>query len=137
MRFAVEAGSGDPGFPAKSMREGAMARQRSVVHVVDDDDSFRTAVGRLLGAAGYDVRTYASSGEYLLERPKSAAGCLLLDLRMPGPSGLDLQQALTREEGALPIVFLSGHGDISASVRAMKAGAVDFLTKPVDKEALL
>jgi len=111
--------------------------QPAVVHVVDDDDSFRTAVARLLGAAGYDVRTYTSSGDYLLKREPGLAGCLLLDLRMPGPSGIDLQQALAKAGEPLPIVFLSGQGDIATSVRAIKAGAVDFLTKPVNKDTLL
>lgn len=110
----------------------------AVVHVIDDDDSFRVAVSRLLGAAGYRVRTYASAGEYLIEPPPAReAGCLILDLRLPGPSGLELQQALTRMESTLPIIFLSGYGDVPASVRAMKAGARDFLTKPVDGHALL
>lgn len=108
-----------------------------VVHVVDDDDSLRVAVTRLLEAAGYEVRGYASAGEYLLSEPADAPGCLLLDLQMPGPSGLELQTALARSAEALPVVFLSGHGDIPTSVRAVKAGAVDFLTKPVRKEALV
>jgi FixJ family two-component response regulator len=109
-----------------------------IVHVVDDDDSVRTAVVRLLQAAGYEARGYASAGEFLLGRSdRSAPGCVVLDVRMPGPSGLDLQEALARLEVAVPIVFLTGHGDIPMSVRAMKAGAVDFLTKPVSREALL
>jgi FixJ family two-component response regulator len=108
-----------------------------IIHVVDDDLSFRTAVSRLLRAAKYDVRAYASASEFLDSDPCAGPGCILLDLRMPGVSGLDLQQSLARMEERLPIVFLSGHGDIPASVRAMKAGAVDFLTKPVRREALL
>ncbi len=109
-----------------------------VVHVVDDDDSVRTAVVRLLQAAGHEARAYASAGEFLLGRSdRNAPGCVVLDVRMPGPSGLDLQEALARLEVPLPIVFLTGHGDIPMSVRAMKAGAVDFLTKPVSRDALL
>jgi RNA polymerase sigma factor (sigma-70 family) len=108
-----------------------------VIHVVDDDDSFRTAVTRLLRAAGYEVRAYPSAGEFLLARPADTPGCLVLDVRMPGPSGLDLQDAFGRQSGTLPIIFLTGHGDIPMSVRAMKAGAVDFLTKPVQRQALL
>jgi len=109
-----------------------------IVHVVDDDDSVRTAVVRLLQAAGYESRGYASAGEFLLGRSdRNAPGCVVLDVRLPGPSGLDLQEALARLEVPLPIVFLTGHGDIPMSVRAMKAGAVDFLTKPVSREALL
>jgi FixJ family two-component response regulator len=107
------------------------------IHVVDDDESLRTAVTRLLRSAGYEVRGYASAGEFLLARPGTAPGCIVLDVRMPGPSGLDLQAAFAERNDALPIIFLTGHGDIPMSVRAMKAGAVDFLTKPAQKEALL
>ena len=107
-----------------------------VIHLVDDDESLRTALQRLLTAAGYRVRTYASAGEFLLEPPVDTPGCLLLDLRMPGPSGLDLQEALKRHGVRLPVIFLTGHGDLPTGVRAMKAGAVDFLTKPVERETL-
>jgi FixJ family two-component response regulator len=92
---------------------------------------------RLLRAAGYEARGYPSAGEFLLARPGDMPGCVVLDVRMPGPSGLDLQTAFGKQDGALPIIFLTGQGDIPMSVRAMKAGAVDFLTKPVKKEALL
>jgi FixJ family two-component response regulator len=108
-----------------------------VIRVVDDDDAFRTAVSRLLHAAGYDVRVYASSGDFLLAEEDPVPGCVLLDLRMPGPDGLDLQAALARRGAPLPIIFLTAHGDVAASVRAMKGGAEDFLTKPVKREALL
>jgi FixJ family two-component response regulator len=113
-----------------------MSEPKPVVHVVDDDDSFRTAVTRLLQAAGFEVRAYSSAGDFLIARSRDAPGCLLLDVNMPGPSGLDLQAALTDHGVDLPIVFLTGHGDVPMSVRAMKAGAVDFLTKPVEREAL-
>src|SRR5947209_14895876 len=109
----------------------------AIVHVVDDDDSLRTAVARLLRAAGCEVRAYPSAGEFLLAWPTDAPGCVVLDVDMPGPSGLDLQTAFAELDDALPIIFLTGHGDIPMSVRAMKAGAVDFLTKPVQKQALL
>ena len=108
-----------------------------IIHVVDDDASFRTAVTRLLRAANYEVRGYASAAEFLNSDPCAEPGCILLDLRMPGASGLDLQESVERMEVRLPIVFLTGHGDIPASVRAMKGGAVDFLTKPVPRETLL
>jgi FixJ family two-component response regulator len=109
-----------------------------IVHVVDDDDSVRTAIVRLLQAAGHAARGYASAGEFLLGRSdRNAPGCVVLDVRMPGPSGFDLQEALARSGASVPIVFLTGHGDIPMSVRAIKAGAVDFLTKPVSREALL
>jgi RNA polymerase sigma factor (sigma-70 family) len=109
----------------------------TVVHVVDDDRSLRTAVTRLLQAAGYEVRAYASAGDFLMRERTAGPACVILDVRMPGPSGLDLQQALEAQEDALPVVFLTGHGDIPMSVRAMRAGAVDFLTKPVKRDALL
>jgi len=114
-----------------------MSPSPPIIHIVDDDLSFRTAVTRLLRAAKYEVRGYASAAEFLESAPSAEPGCILLDLRMPGASGLELQQSLSRMEGRLPIIFLTGHGDIPASVRAMKAGAVDFLTKPVRREALL
>ena len=108
-----------------------------LIHVVDDDDSLRSALQRLLAVAGYRVKAYASAGEFLLDPPADAPGCLLLDLRMPGPSGLDLQEALARHGIRLPVIFLTGHGDLATGVRAMKAGAVDFLVKPVEREPLL
>jgi FixJ family two-component response regulator len=110
---------------------------KSVIHIVDDDESMRRAVGRLLQAVGYEVRTYASAGEFLIARTHEADGCILLDIRMPGPSGFDLQEALARAGESLPIIFLTAHGDIPLTVRAIKAGASDFLTKPVQRDALL
>jgi len=111
--------------------------QAPIVHVVDDDDSFRTALLRLLEAAGYLARGYASAGDFLIARPGDAPGCLLLDIQMPGPSGLELQAARADHGVALPIVFLTGHGDVPMSVRAMKAGAFDFLQKPVAADTLM
>ncbi len=111
--------------------------QKATIHIVDDDDSLRTAMARLLRATGYSVVIYPSAGEFLLAQPVDHRGCLLLDLRMPGPSGLDLQEALARRGVTLPIIFLTGYGDVPACARAMKAGAVDFLTKPVKRDALL
>ena len=111
---------------------------KAQIHIVDDDASLRTALIRLLGAAGFDAVGYASTGDYLLSRPESRHGCLLLDVRLPaGPSGLDLHAAL-RELGAdLPVVFMTGHADVPTCLRAMKAGAVDFLEKPIKAETLL
>jgi FixJ family two-component response regulator len=108
-----------------------------LIHVIDDDDSLRKALLRLLAAAGFEGRGYASTGEFLVEPPPSRPGCLLLDVRLPGPSGFDLHDALRRKGVHLPVVFLTGHGDVASSVRAMKAGAVDFLTKPVKRGTLL
>ncbi len=109
----------------------------SIVHVVDDDASWRTSAARLLGAAGYPVRQYESAAQFLETADVESPGCVLLDLRMPGLSGLQLQQRLAEMRHALPVVFLSGHGDIPSSVVAMKAGAQDFLTKPVATDVLL
>lgn len=111
--------------------------ERHTVHIVDDDESFRTAVSRLIRAAGYEVRTYGSAGDFALARIGEMMGCVLMDVRMPGPSGLELQACMSRQGYLLPVIFLTGHGDISMSVRAMKAGAVDFLTKPVQGAELL
>ena len=112
--------------------------EKPIVHVVDDDDSLRKAVTRLLHAAGYEVRAYASAGDFALaSRERNKRGCVLLDVRMPGPSGLDLQEALAREDEPLPVIFLTAHGDVPTSVRAMKAGAIDFLTKPIKRDVLL
>jgi FixJ family two-component response regulator len=108
-----------------------------IVHIVDDDDSMRVALARLLSAAGYEARTYASAGDFLIAADEPPSGCLLLDLHMPGPDGLALQEVLRRRGHDLPTVFLSGRGDIASSVRALKAGASDFLTKPVQAGVLL
>ena len=107
-----------------------------VVHVVDDDPSFLSAIARLLRAAGHRVRTFASAAELLAE-PGDAAGCVIADLRMPGMDGLALQQALLRQASVLPVIFLTGEGDIPTSVRAMRHGAEDFLTKRAPGEDLL
>lgn len=108
-----------------------------LIHVVDDDESLCKALLRLLAAAGFEARGYSSTGDFLLNPPPDRPGCLLLDIHMPGPSGLDLQEALRSRGIALPIVFLTGHADVASSVRAMKAGAVDFLMKPVERDTLL
>jgi two-component system response regulator FixJ len=106
-----------------------------VVHVVDDDTSFLVALARLLKASGYTVRTYASAADFLAKLD-DGAGCVVTDLRMPGIDGLDLQQALMRGTNILPVVFLSGEGDIPTTVQAMREGAEDFLTKRAPKEAI-
>jgi FixJ family two-component response regulator len=108
-----------------------------LIHVVDDDESMRTALLELLAVAGFEARGHASTGEFLLHAVPDRPGCVLLDVRLPGPSGLELQAALRQQGTALPVVFLTGHADVATSVRAMKAGAVDFLEKPVGREVLL
>jgi two-component system, LuxR family, response regulator FixJ len=108
-----------------------------IVHVVDDDESFHATISRLLRAAGYNVRNHTNVGRFLLTRFDEARGCILLDVRMPGVNGLDLQEALAMRTRTLPIIFLSGYRDVPSTVRAIKAGAIDFLTKPVRRETLL
>ena len=109
----------------------------AAVHVVDDDASFRTAVGRHLRAAGYQVFTYAAAADLLAQLPLAAPGCVILDVKLPGMSGPELQQRLNECGASLPIIFLTGHADIPVSVRAIKAGAEDFLIKPVAGHLLL
>lgn len=108
-----------------------------IVHVVDDDASFLTAVSRLLRANGFSVKTYSSAHKFLAQRDADAPGCVLADLQMPEMSGLDLQAALAQTSNPLPILFLTGHGDIPSSVQAMRDGAEDFLEKRAPKEQLL
>jgi RNA polymerase sigma factor (sigma-70 family) len=110
---------------------------RRTVYVVDDDASVRKSFGRLLRLAGYQVEAFASADEFLAHPLSIEPGCLLLDLKMPGRNGLELQEALVAARKSIPIIFVTGHGDIAASVRAMKGGAVDFLTKPYSAEDLL
>jgi FixJ family two-component response regulator len=114
-----------------------MTATAPVLHVVDDDASFRTAIGRLLRAYGYEVVLYQSGDEFLESPGNKEPGCILLDIRMPGLSGLELQDRLRKLDSILPIVFLTGHGDIPTSVRAIKAGAEDLLSKPVEKKVLI
>jgi len=108
-----------------------------IVYVVDDDASFRKAASRLLRTAGLEVEALASAQEFLEHPMADRPSCLVLDVRMPGPSGMDLQAALQKSRRDIPIVFMTGHGDVSTSVRAMKGGAVDFLEKPFRAPELL
>jgi len=114
-----------------------MSAERSVVFVVDDDASMRGALENLIGSVGIEVRAFSSSQEFLVAQRPDVPGCLVLDVRLPGKSGLAFQEDLIRAGISLPIIFITGHGDISMSVRAMKAGAMEFLTKPVDDQVLL
>ena len=121
-----------------TLSPGRMPATAPIVHVIDDDAGLRSALQRLLQTEGFSVATYAAAGDYLLPPPTSEPGCLLLDLYLPGCSGLDLQAALRHHpDYAHPIVFLSGEADIAVSVQAMRAGACEFLTKPVDSDVLL
>jgi FixJ family two-component response regulator len=109
----------------------------SVVHIVEDDEALRRALRRLLEQAGYAVREYPGAGDFMLAPPDARPGCLLLDLELAGPSGLDLQQALIRERSALPIVFMSAYTDVPRTVQAIQRGARDFLVKPIPRQTLL
>src|SRR5712664_2838785 len=113
-----------------------MIEPDAVVFVVDDDPSVRRSTERLLRSAGLKVQTFSSAREFLHHQPEGPA-CLVLDVRMPGLSGMDLQRELTQSGIQVPIIFITGHGDIPMSVRAMKAGAVEFLTKPFRSRGLL
>jgi FixJ family two-component response regulator len=107
------------------------------VRVVDDDAGVLKSLDRLLRSAGFAVRTFPSSQDFLRQHDGTAPGCVVLDLSMPGLDGLQLQQALARAGDTCPVIFITGFGDVPTSVRAMKAGAVDFLTKPFDRAQLL
>jgi len=114
-----------------------MSAASPVIFVVDDDRSVRESLRRLLASRGLAVRVFSSAREFLAAPQPDGPACLVLDVRLPGLSGLDLQRELARRDAALPIVFLTGHGDIPMSVRAMKAGAIEFLTKPFREQDLL
>ena len=108
-----------------------------VVHIVDDDGALRIAISRLLKASGYEVAAYEAATDFLGGIKNARPGCILLDVQMPALSGLQLQQELAKLSQGWPIIFMTGHGDIPTSVRAIKAGAEDFLSKPVSRETLL
>ena len=109
----------------------------SVVAVVDDDHELRASVARLLRSVGLDTRLFASVGEYLATEPPDCPTCLVLDVRLPGQSGLEFQRDLNAGQSAIPIIFITGHGDIPMTVQAMKGGAIEFLTKPFRDQDLL
>jgi len=114
-----------------------MAEPKAIVFVVDDDVSVREALGSLIRSAGLRVETFATAQEFLACPRADVPSCLVLDVRLPGLSGLDLQQRLAEVNIEIPIIFITGHGDVPTSVRAMKAGAVEFLTKPfLDRDLL-
>jgi FixJ family two-component response regulator len=114
-----------------------MVEQRAVVFVIDDDSSMRLALEDLVRSVGLEVRAFAAPQEFLQSKPPDAPGCLVIDVRLPGMSGLTFQRELAKEGPALPVIFITGHGDIPMSVRAMKAGAIEFLTKPFHDQDLL
>jgi FixJ family two-component response regulator len=113
------------------------AADKPIVFVIDDDDSVRRSLERLLRSVDLDVETFASGRDFLRKPMPDRPACVVLDLRLPGPSGLELQESLIRSGHEVPIIFISGHADVPSSVRALKAGAVDFLQKPFSDQALL
>ncbi|MHB8066756.1 MAG: response regulator transcription factor [Desulfobaccales bacterium] len=114
-----------------------MSLAESTVFIVDDDPSICAALSRLFKSVGLPARSFAGAREFLDQGPKLGPGCLVLDMRLPGLSGLDLQEELARAGIRLPIIFLTAHGSVPLSVKAMKAGAADFLEKPVEDQTLL
>jgi FixJ family two-component response regulator len=118
-------------------KEKRMPESKAIVFVVDDDVSMREALESLVRSAGFSVETFASAQDFLARRRADGPSCLVLDVRLPGVSGLDLQKRIVEANREIPIVFITGHGDVPTSVRAMKAGAVEFLTKPFSDRDLL
>jgi FixJ family two-component response regulator len=114
-----------------------MAEQDAIVYIVDDDLAVRNAMDSLIRSVGLRARTFVSADEFLGAKLPSVAGCLILDVRMPGRSGIDLQSELLKQDNPIPIIFISGHGDVPMAVRVMKAGAVEFLIKPFRDQELL
>src|SRR4051794_177558 len=114
-----------------------MDERDSVVFLVDDDASFRRSCERLLSLAGYRVEPFPSAQEFLERGPPDIPACLVADLRMPGMGGLDLQSVLANSGWEIPLIFVTGHGDVLTSVRAIKAGAIEFLMKPFQERELL
>jgi FixJ family two-component response regulator len=126
----------DAGAPRRPLAR-TEKRDEPIVYVVDDDESICRALARLLRSVGLAVETFPSATAFLEHTPRDRPSCLVLDMRLPGPSGLDLQGALAQAGRELPIVFITGHGDVPTTVRAMKGGAVDFLQKPFNDQELL
>ncbi|WP_137931892.1 response regulator transcription factor [Mesorhizobium comanense] len=114
-----------------------MTEQKPIVFVIDDDPAIREALDSLLRSVGHDVRCFASVAAFLDAAKPDIASCLVLDVRLPGKSGMDFQKELTHSETPLPVIMMTGHGDIAMSVQAMKAGAIDFLPKPFREQDLL
>src|SRR5438093_9630959 len=114
-----------------------MDEKNSLVFIVDDDRCTRESLRNLIRSAGFSAQTFSSAQEFLVAQRPKGPSCLLLDVQLPGLSGLDLQQELAKAGVKIPIIFITGHGDIPTSVRAIKAGALEFLTKPVNREDLL
>lgn len=111
--------------------------QECIVYIVDDDAHVRAGLSNLLRSVGLKTRAFGSASEFLRQQPQAGPGCIIIDVRLPGLSGLDFQAELAKQKRSLPLIFLTGYGDIPMTVRAMKAGAVEFLTKPFREQELL
>ena len=111
-----------------------MTESQPIVFIIDDDISVRDGISDLLRSVGLDAHTYGSTQEFVSSKRPDASGCIILDVRLPGRSGLDFQQTLRELGIRLPVIFITGHGDIPISVRAMKSGAIEFLTKPINEQ---
>ena len=114
-----------------------MTNQKLTVFIVDDDQAVRESLADLVDSVGYDFALYANANDFLADYSMNRLGCLVLDIRMPGMSGLELQQELVRREALLPIIFITGHGDVPMAVQAIKSGAIDFIQKPFREQDLL
>lgn len=127
----------DASPPMKARQQGTSDGEDAIVHVIDDDDALRAALDSLFRSVGLKVQAHGSTREFLESGPQDAPGCLVLDVRLPGVNGLDFQDQLPEWGIGLPVVLMTGHGDIPMSVRGMKAGAVDFLPKPFRDQDML
>ena len=123
--------------PLSNAAQATMSEDKAVVFVVDDDPSMRRSLDALLRSVGLDVQLFSSAQEFMPAKRPDVPSCLVLDVRLPGMSGLTFQEELAKTGIALPVIFVTGHGDVPMTVRAMKAGAVEFLTKPFDDQVLL
>ena len=123
--------------PARSNGGSLLTEEQGFVFIIDDDESVRAALEDLLGSIGLKVQSFATVQEFLDIRRPDVAGCIVLDVRLPGTSGLEFQRLLAKSNMGLPIIFISGHSDISISVQAMKLGAIEFLTKPLREQELV
>jgi len=123
--------------PVRSNVAAVSTEQQGIVFIIDDDESVRAALEDLLGSIGLKVQSFATVQEFLDIRRPDVAGCIVLDVRLPGTSGLEFQRLLAKSNMGLPIIFISGHSDISISVQAMKLGAIEFLTKPLREQELV
>jgi FixJ family two-component response regulator len=135
--ITLELATGDKPHPHDPIVIEAMPDANSTVLVIDDDPELRASVGRLLRSVGLDAQLFASIADFLKSGPPDGPSCLVLDVRLPGRSGLDFQRELAAANRELPIIFITGHGDIPMSVQAMKGGAIEFLTKPFRDQDLI